>query len=789
MTIRERLSTIGRALTSQPEKVTKRTKGIGASSFDFFTNNALTNYKTVSQRLLMANEGWVYKNNEVIAKEVATIEFELFSTRIVAGQVELVPITSHPLLDALDRFNEFTSASDGFYVTPSHKNLAGDCFWWVEGQGPNIQNIYILQPDKVELVFGDYQGGQRIIEGYKFETTVDGKRKSETYPAEEIIHFKAPDPNNPYRGKSKVEAIAEAIDTYNLAQEANKNFFKRGMITNFFLTTDKSLTEEQTRSVTQKLNNAYRGATNAFKIMVMSGGLKPEPIQSNSKDTQFIEQMKWLRDMIMSAFGNTPSVIGVVEDVNRANAEAGILNWKRTTVKAEMKSITDTLNEFLVPRFGDNLILGFKDPVPEDRGSKIGEAVQLVNANIITQNEAREDLGYEPVGDEGADMINKPVPEPLRIGSEDELPKSLRNISYKRVFRRNGVYTKLANWQDVKEAARPVAEKIVKSKKKPTPVKKDVLRYHPKFTNEVVMSYYEKQMHVVDAYEQMFENKVKTFIDRVVEKALSQVPEEIADMKQKALINEEEEVLQAVIDFTPILHDTALLAGQQALSLIGDDSPFITKNLRPEIERNVRKFTESMLTTDRDKIVDLIADGIARGESIANIRKQITDTFADYSKMQAERITRTEVLRASNMGTLDAFEQSDVVIGKQWLTAGATDECAQYEGQIEYNMKGNFYSPGNEFQDGDPPIHPNCRCTLLPVLDEEKAYKPETIMQRDILQKKIAELEAQVDKRTKDYRKIKSKYADIKKDQAKQAEYVKDLEELVDERPKATQGD
>ena len=84
--------------------------------------------------------------------------------------------------------------------------------------------------------------------------------------------------------------------------------------------------------------------------------------------------------------------------------------------------------------------------------------------------------------------------------------------------------------------------------------------------------------------------------------------------------------------------------------------------------------------------------------------------------MQAERIARTEVIRASNQASLDAYIQSGVVEGKQWITFGATDECEQYDGKIEYDLEGKFYSSDNEFQDGDPPLHPNCRCVLVPIV-------------------------------------------------------------------------
>lgn len=767
MTLLERLRTIGQGWIKprvEVREVTVKDKSIYGGTVDLFNSYKLSGEKTVSDKLLKANAGWVYKNNDVIAKEVGTIEFELFRVILKGGDIVFDPIISHPLLDALDRFNEFTSSSDGFYITSSHKNLAGDSFWYVEGTGTRIEGIYPLQPDKVELEFGDRKAGQRIIEAYKYETTVDGERVEETYEAEDIVHFKNPNPENPYRGKSKVEAAAEAIDTDNFAVEANKSLFKRGLITNFILTTEKNLTDEQQSRLQAGLKGAFTGIANAFKIPIFYGGIKPESVQLSNKDMEFIEQQKWLRDKIMSIFGNTPASIGIVEDVNRANAESGILHWKRTTIKAEMQQITDTINEFLVPRFGDNLLLGFKDPVPEDRGSKIDEATKLKGSNIINKNEAREMLGYDPV--EGGDEFESVNADPLI----PELPKSISNITYKRFLRRNKIYTRQKQYIELRKATLKVAERVVKKRKKEV----EEVREHATFTNEQVWNFHNKQIQIVEAQEQKFENKLKQFIDRVVKIALGNVPDEIPNSKNKQLFDEEELIVQATLDFRPILREVAIMSGQQALNLIGEDKPYLP-DMDSIIERNIRKFTGSLLDTDRNKLIDMIAEGVAQGQSIPDIRRQITEEFDSYSKMQAERITRTEVIRASNQAAVDAWKQSDVVIAKQWLTAEddrVDPECDELNGEIlELN---GIYEKQDYGSIKEPPLHPNCRCTVLPVVDIDTAFDAKTYLKLRSLESEKKELEdklLKMDKRTKEYKQKKEELES----------YVNELEDYLDE--------
>jgi hypothetical protein len=83
-----------------------------------------------------------------------------------------------------------------------------------------------------------------------------------------------------------------------------------------------------------------------------------------------------------------------------------MIEWKRVTVKPDMDGIVNALNEYLVSEFGDDLLLGYTDPIPEDRDDKLTEATQLFSGQIITRNEARELMSYESV--DGGDVFVQP---------------------------------------------------------------------------------------------------------------------------------------------------------------------------------------------------------------------------------------------------------------------------------------------------------------------------------------------------------------------------------------------
>lgn len=80
---------------------------------------------------------------------------------------------------------------------------------------------------------------------------------------------------------------------------------------------------------------------------------------------------------------------------------------------------------------------------------------------------------------------------------------------------------------------------------------------------------------------------------------------------------------------------------------------------------------------------------------------------ANFNRVQT--LTRTIINQVSNDGAISAYRaNSDILDGYEWLTA--EDErvcpiCDPLDGK-QFGMKSNFR----------PPIHPQCRCTIIPVV-------------------------------------------------------------------------
>lgn len=728
MAIKDILTIFGNAKeTPKPTKRVAKTKGaLGVAPDIFRASESLVNEKTASNKLLKANNGWVYANVSAIARGVGGIELKVYKPRIVGGQIDYMEIDTDPMLDVLERFNSMISQTDGFYTTAAHMELAGDAFWLLDGKGRNIKNIYILEPDKITVNFDMSPEGIQIT-SYNYKNTIDGQVVDVNYTPDQIIHFKVPDPANPVRGKSVVQAASDIIDIDNMAEEYNKQLFIRGAIQKFVLSTDKAITEDDMKRLEMKLQKNYSGVANSHKTLILQGGLKPEKITDTNRDMEFSIQQQWARDKITNLFGNNKAVLGIVEDVNRANAEATIDQWLKQTIKPKMQRICDTLNEFFVPQFNNGLILTFEDPAPENKQEQLAE-LQTYYTNgtrpMVSLNEAREMIGLEPTGNPDDDIVRQDTPDMTQPndqqGNQDNTPKAVTNVNYKRILRRSGIYKELAT----KQALLKQAKKTLRGQVKPKTVEAEVLpvrRGSHDHSQEELLAYWKKIDYIARSKEKAFAEQVKKFIGQVEAKVMAVVSTIETKGLQKAaeyeLFNMQDEVTSGIDLLKPLYTELINLSGQEAYRLIKYFKQYTpSKDVQELILDNTSSFVKSMLTTDKERLLNIIIDGVANGRSIDQISNELRSTFADIKKYQSERVARTETIRASNLAADDAFTQSGVVEAKEWLTAGdPCPLCEPYDGQV-VELGGGFYDNQDDFADGNPPLHPNCRCVIIPVL-------------------------------------------------------------------------
>jgi len=144
------------------------------------------------------------------------------------------------------------------------------------------------------------------------------------------------------------------------------------------------------------------------------------------------------------------------------------------------------------------------------------------------------------------------------------------------------------------------------------------------------------------------------------------------------------------------------------------------------------ELVDEMGKTTQVKVATVLTELVDEGATIDEMADELEARGFDPAR--ARKIARTETSRAMNRGQIDAWRQSNVVTGKKWLASPeACPFCDQLERSDEIKaMDQDFLQVGDSVTaDGKtlvvdydavsgPPLHPNCRCTLVPVLESDK---------------------------------------------------------------------
>jgi SPP1 gp7 family putative phage head morphogenesis protein len=119
----------------------------------------------------------------------------------------------------------------------------------------------------------------------------------------------------------------------------------------------------------------------------------------------------------------------------------------------------------------------------------------------------------------------------------------------------------------------------------------------------------------------------------------------------------------------------------------------------------------SIAETTRDALRSVITDAMERGASNDELASDIRDATT-FDADRAEKIARTESATADVQGNIAGWKASGIVAGKQWLAApDCCDECQMFDGIV--------VGIDEDFDEGDPPLHPQCRCDVTAVLDDD----------------------------------------------------------------------
>jgi HK97 family phage portal protein len=620
------------------------------------------------------NNVYVYSCVRLIAQSCAGIPWLLYEKK--KDKIEELDY-NHPLLKIWKRPNPFEGFGAWFEAMVSYLLLSGNTYIERTLTRPSDKlELYTLRPDRMKIVPGNQNNPIT-----RYEYTVNGSITP--LEPELILHIKYFNPLNDFYGMSPIEASARSIDHNNEARKWNVSLLQNSAQPSGILSTDQTLSEETRRILREQAIELYGGSKNAGNVFVAEAGLKFQPTGLSPVDMSWLEGSKLSAREIAIAYNVAPELIGDNSSKTYSNYGEARKALYQETVLPLMDYLKDAFNNWLVPLWGDNLYLDYdKDSIEalqEDQDRLYNRMFGAVDRGIITRNEAREMLGFEALKIPEADRLYIP----FSLTPIDEEPKQEP--------------TKESPEESIEEEE---TEKSFSQKK-------------TLFSEEKIEELWEyKRKRYWDPWEKKWKKALKPFFDEQEKEVLKNIENRKAAIRKEDIYEVEQWNKKLKKLSKPLLLEIVQEGVESAINELGIevdwniDNPRVDKWIQEELGSKIQGINDTTL----ENLKGTLQDGIDLGEGVDDLAKRVRETYEDAKGYRAEVIARTETISAFTEGNRQLYQEAGV---KQLQFYTATDERVCEEC---YSKHGNKY--GIDEAGGMIPVHPQCRCTWIAVMEE-----------------------------------------------------------------------
>ena len=339
----------------------------------------------------MGAQSTIFAIVDRIATDVAAATWSLFRKARSGKPEDREQVKVHPALTVWNKPNPFNTQVEFVEAMMQHYELAGE-WWWIlarsemlNGAGPPVE-LWTIRPDKMTPI----PDPKRFISGFVYTNGSEDVKLS----VDDVIYNKRPNPMDPYRGISPVGTLLIDIAGEAAAAKFNTNFFRSGAEPGGMLKLKEELDDDEFTRLLERWRQTHQGVRNAHRVGVLEGGAEWIPNQYTQRDMQFEQLRRFSRQTFREAWGFPKALLGDVEDVNRANAEAAEYVFAKHLLEPRLRRLRTTLNDDFLPHFGvmgDGYEFDFATVTPpnpaEERATKSSNAASA--ASLVVQ-------GFDP---------------------------------------------------------------------------------------------------------------------------------------------------------------------------------------------------------------------------------------------------------------------------------------------------------------------------------------------------------------------------------------------------------
>ncbi len=627
---------------------------------------------------------------------------------------EAVEVEAGAVVDVLSRPAPTMTWRELVYLTEFSMCLAGRARWLIEGRDAvgakpvPPTGLRYVRHDRLEPVRWR-QAGDGLITGWTLDPNTAARRD---LPADGVMEMRFPDPADPdYGALPPLAAARLGADSYAAAMKSNAAIFKNGIRTPGMIgppNAEDFFTDDQLTGLASALDKNARGEANSHRLLAVPYKFSYTPMTMSPKDAEFTALLDFSVEDVGRAFGIPLEMIGGNRATYRNREQAALDFW--ATCGSEAAFIAEALTEMVLPLFGADSGVDFVafdmsgvSALQEDETAAWTRAEAQIGAGAITANEWRETQGKEPLQTAGStievgkiaaifsglQMMGQGLitAESLIATISGAIGLPL-NIAEAIVGDGPPVIVPPTEPAPADETPTPMADGAAAADAPPAaaavPLSPPVTRTVPEFGSAEHLALWTRAIEPTAKHEAavkgvvvtLFEAHRDSILDRLgnADRAAGERGARIALDDLPALFGRAKWLRQYRESMRKALRQPfeaggAPVAGAFDAAALTPDAPEAVRFLMGRAQRFATSVNDTTWTALRSQL----ADGIANGAGLPDLRKIVGEVMDGRIRSSAEVIARTEVLGAYAGGsqlTAEAIEaDTGLTLTKTWITA------------------------------------------------------------------------------------------------------------------------
>lgn len=315
-----------------------------------------------------------------ICNAFASVEWHLYRRTSVRDKNRRQEVLTHGFLDVWNQPNPFMTGRVFRETCQQHLDLVGETFLILRKIAGIIFEMWPVRPDRMTPV----KHPDKFLTGWVY-TGPDGEEVP--LNLDQVVQIKYPNPADPFRGMGPVQTSLFDVDAARYSAEWNRNFFVNGAQPGGVIKVPYKMGDKEWQAFWDRWNATHRGVANAHHVALLENA-EWQDTKFSMEDMQFVELRNLPRELLREAFAFPKPMLGTVDDVNRANADAGKEIMAENQTAPRLARWKDIINVYLLPQFanGKSLELDYENPVPVSTDQANATLTASANAAVALAN-------------------------------------------------------------------------------------------------------------------------------------------------------------------------------------------------------------------------------------------------------------------------------------------------------------------------------------------------------------------------------------------------------------------